>query len=179
MAWLVKLRRFIDGLNERIGRAVSWLTLAIVCITAWDVTLRYLFRKGSVALQELEWHLFGPVFLLAAGYTLLHDEHVRVDIFYSRLSPKMKALIDLVGSLLFVIPLCVLLIWTSWGFVAASWRAGEESPDPGGLPARYLLKAVIPLGFLFIGLQALAMAIKSLYILLDLEGADPPEGEAP
>lgn len=177
MEWLAKVQRRIDWLNERVGRASSWLGLAIVCVTAWDVAMRYLFHSGSTALQELEWHLFGPLFLLAAGYTLLHDEHVRVDIFYSRFSPQGKAFIDLFGSLFFLLPLCTLVVWTSWDFVAAAWRAGEGSPDPGGLPARYVLKAVMPAGFVFIGLQAVSVAIRSFLILMDSDAAGTGEGE--
>ncbi|MFQ6024732.1 MAG: TRAP transporter small permease subunit, partial [Acidiferrobacterales bacterium] len=113
MSWLQKMSRRIDALNERVGRAMSWIAFLMVAVVAWNVFLRYLFHRGSVAMQELEWHLFGPLFLLTAAYTLVHDEHVRVDIFYSRLSARAKAVVDLVGSLLFLLPVCVLIIWTS------------------------------------------------------------------
>ena len=177
MSWLQKISRGIDALNEQIGRAISWLAIVMVAVVAWNVFLRLVFHKGSVAMQELEWALFGPLFLLTAGYTLVHNEHVRVDIFYSRLSARTKALVDFAGSLLFLIPLCILGIWTSWSFVAASWVVGEVSPDPGGLPARYVLKAVIPLGFSLLGLQGLSMAIHGLCRFLGLEGEDVSEGE--
>jgi len=178
MYWLQKISRRIDVLNERVGRAMSWLATLMVAVVAWNVFLRLFFHKGSVAMQELEWALFGPLFLLTAGYTLVHDEHVRVDIFYSRLSDRGKALVDLAGSLLFLIPVCVLIIWTSWPFIAASWAAGEVSPDPGGLPARYILKAVIPVGFSLLGLQGLSMAIQSLCRVMGLEGEeDTSEGD--
>ncbi|MFQ5658470.1 MAG: TRAP transporter small permease subunit [Candidatus Methylomirabilales bacterium] len=178
MSWLQRVSRKIDALNERVGRAISWLAFLMVAVVAWNVFLRLFFAKGSVAMQELEWALFGPLFLLTAAYTLVHDEHVRVDILYSRLSARAKALVDLAGSLLFLIPVCVLIIWTSWPFIAASWAAGEVSPDPGGLPARYILKAVIPVGFSLLGLQGLSMAIHSLCRLMGLEGEeDRPEGD--
>ncbi|MFQ5990762.1 MAG: TRAP transporter small permease subunit [Candidatus Methylomirabilales bacterium] len=178
MSWLQKMSRRIDALNERVGRAMSWIAFLMVAVVAWNVFLRYLFHRGSVAMQELEWHLFGPLFLLTAAYTLVHDEHVRVDIFYSRLSARAKAVVDLVGSLLFLLPVCVLIIWTSWGFVAASWAAREGTPDPGGLPARYILKAVIPIGFSLLGLQSVSMAIHSLCRLLGLESEeDTQEGD--
>lgn len=180
MSWLQRVSRRIDTLNERVGHAVSWLSIVIVAVIAWNVFLRYVFHTGSVALQELEWHLFGPLFILTAAYTLGQDEHVRVDIFYSRLSSKRRAFVDLVGSLAFLIPVCVLIIWTSWDFVAASWAAGEGTPDPGGLPARYVLKAVMPVGFVLLGLQGLSMAIHSLCRVLGIEGDDgqEPEGDS-
>ena len=178
MSWLQKISQRIDALNERVGRAISWLASLMVMVVAWNVFLRLLFARGSVAIQELEWHLFGPLFLLTAGYTLVHNEHVRVDIFYSRLSARGKAVVDLVGSLLFLIPVCILVIWTSWYLIAASWVDGEVSPDPGGLPARYILKAVMPVGFFLLGLQGVSMAIHSLCRLLGLEGEeDAQEGD--
>ena len=145
--------RFIDALNEKAGRAVSWLTLAMVLLTAGEAVARYAFNTGSVALQELEWHFFALIFLLGAGYTFLHDGHVRVDIFYARLSGRWKRRIDLIGGIAFLLPTCVLVIWTSIHFVAASWRVLEGSGDPGGLPARYILKAAIPIGFFLLALQ--------------------------
>jgi TRAP-type mannitol/chloroaromatic compound transport system permease small subunit len=172
MSWLQRISSGIDKLNERVGHAMSWVSLLVVVVVAWNVLLRYLFHKGSVAMQELEWHLFGPLFILTAGYTLLCDEHVRVDIFYSRVSAKGKAVVDLIGSLCFLIPVSLLVIWTSYSFVAASWAAGEGSPDPGGLPARYILKAVMPVGFALLALQAVSMAIHSLCRVLGLEGAE-------
>ena len=179
MSWLQRISRRIDALNEHVGRAISWLAFVIIAVVAWNVFLRYLFHTGSVAMQELEWHFFGPLFLLTAGYTLVHNEHVRVDIFYSRLSARGRAIIDLVGSLLFLIPVCVLIIWTSWSFVAASWAAGEGTPDPGGLPARYILKAVMPIGFSLLGLQGVSMAIHGLSRFLGLESEeDTQEGES-
>ncbi len=179
MSWLQRMSRFIDTVNRRIGHAISWLSLVLVLVVAWNVLLRYLFHTGSVAMQELEWHLLGPLFLLTAAYTLVLDEHVRVDIVYSRLSARRKAVIDFVGSLLFLVPVCILVVWTSWSFVTASWAAGEGSPDPGGLPARYVLKAVIPIAFVLLGLQGVSMAIHSLCRLLGIEEEDsrrPEEG---
>ena len=155
------LVRWIDRLNDRVGRAASWLVLLMVLVTTADVILRYLFRTSYLFVQELEWHLFGVLFLLAGGYTHLKGEHVHVDIFYSRLSSRAKAMVDLVFTLLFLFPTCFLLIKTSLPFVANSWATLEGSPDPGGLPARYLLKAIIPLGFALIALQGISEAIKN------------------
>ncbi|MFQ5848317.1 MAG: TRAP transporter small permease subunit, partial [Candidatus Methylomirabilales bacterium] len=155
----------------------SWIALVLVLVVAWNVIVRYLFHRGSVAMQELEWHLFGPLFLLTAAYTLVYDEHVRVDILYSRFSARTRAYVDFVGSLLFLIPVCIIIIWTSWSFIGASWAAGEGSPDPGGLPARYILKAIMPIGFALLGLQGVSMALHSLCRLLGLEGEEVSEGE--
>jgi TRAP-type mannitol/chloroaromatic compound transport system permease small subunit len=115
-----------------------------------------------VAAQELEWHCFAIIFLLGAASTLKHDKHVRVDVFYERFSEKKKAIINLTGSILFLIPFASLVIWSSLDFVKNSFLIHESSPDPGGLPARYILKACIPLGFFFLLLQAVSLASKSL-----------------
>ncbi|MFQ5848991.1 MAG: TRAP transporter small permease subunit [Candidatus Binatia bacterium] len=163
--FLLGLVRWIDRINDRVGRASSWLTALMVVVTTSDVILRYLFNTSYVFIQELEWHLFAVLFLMAAGYTHLRGDHVRVDIFYTRLSPRAQALLDLVFGMLFLFPTCFLLIKTSIPFVARSWAVLEGSPDPGGLPARYLLKAVIPVGFTLIGLQGISETIKNAYIV--------------
>ncbi|MEE8326078.1 MAG: TRAP transporter small permease subunit [candidate division NC10 bacterium] len=160
------LVRWIDQLNDRVGRATSWITAVLVVVTTSDVLLRYVFNASFVFIHELEWHLFAVLFLMAAGYTHLKGKHVRVDILYTRLSPRRQALVDLAFGLLFLFPTCFLLIKSSLPFVAHSWAVLEGSPDPGGLPARYLLKAVIPVGFILIGLQGISETIKNTYIVL-------------
>lgn len=162
--------RLIDALNEQIGRAVSWLTSLLVLVVCYDVLTRYLLQSSSVAVQEMEWHLFALIFLLGAAYTLKHDRHVRVDVFYTRFSPRTRAWVDLLGSLLFLIPFCAVAIWSSQTFVANAYRIGETSPDPGGLPGRYLLKAAIPAGFLLLLLQGLSLAAASLKQVLQPGG---------
>lgn len=164
MAWKRALSR-IDAVNLYIGRAVSWLTLAMVLITTVDVILRYLFNTGWVAVQEAEWHLFGFVFLLGAGYTLLYDGHVRVDIFYAKRSRRTRAWIDLAGTLVFLLPVCVLVIWSSHKFVLNAWIFAEGSPDPGGLPARYILKTAIPVAFGLVAVQGVADALRAVLVL--------------
>ena len=159
------LARWIDGLNDLAGRTISWLTAFMVIVTTADVMMRYLFNTSFVLVQELEWHLFAVLFLCAAGYTHLKDGHVRVDIFYARLSPRRQALVNFVFALLFLFPTCFLLIKTSLPFIEHSWAVLEGSPDPGGLPARYLLKAVIPVGFFLLGLQGLSETIKNAHVL--------------
>lgn len=163
---LDKLTRAIDQVNRRVGEGVAWLTLAMVLLTTVDVIMRYLFNTGAVWVQEMEWHLFGLVFLLAAGYALLTDAHVRVDIFYARLTPRGRAWVDFLGTLLILFPVCVLVIWSSQKFLMNSWGFRESSPDPGGLPARYLIKAVIPLGFVLLAVQGVSELLKNLMVLL-------------
>jgi TRAP-type mannitol/chloroaromatic compound transport system permease small subunit len=126
------------------------------------VIVRYLFEKSSVGLQELEWHIFALIFLLAAAYTLEIDEHVRVDVFFTRFSVKKKAWVDFIGSVIFLIPFCIIVILSSYEFIEISVRVGETSPDAGGLPARYILKSVIPISFFLMLLQGIALAFKSL-----------------
>ena len=158
--------RFIDALNEHIGKAIGWLSTGMVVIVCYDVFTRYMLKQSSIAVQELEWHLFAVIFLLGAAYTLQHDRHVRVDVVYLKFSPRIKAWFNLAGSVVFLIPFAILVIWASQKFVANSWNMGETSPDPGGLPARYILKAFIPAGFLLLTLQGISLAIHSLETVL-------------
>ena len=153
--------KIIEKLNYKIGTIVSWFTILLVLVTCYDVIVRYIFKESSVAFQELEWHLFAVIFLASAAYTLKIDEHVRVDIFYSRFSNKRKALVDFIGSILFLIPFCLLVIYSSKDFVINSFLYKETSPDAGGLPARYILKAFIPFSFFLLLLQGFALTFKS------------------
>ncbi len=168
MGQLNKLAGILGGISEWTGRIVAWLVLAMTLLVTYDVAMRYLFQSGSVALQELEWHLFAMLFLLAAAYTLKHDGHVRVDVFYhSRfMNPRRRAWVDLLGTLFFLLPFCVLVIQASWPFVVSSYSIAETSPDPGGLPYRFLLKGAIPLGFALLALQGLASALNALKVIV-------------
>jgi TRAP-type mannitol/chloroaromatic compound transport system permease small subunit len=179
--FFLRFADYIERFSELTGRLISWLVLAMALIIGYDVAMRYLFQSGSVALQELEWHLFALVFLFGAAYTLKHDDHVRVDIFYrSRcMGPRRRAAVDLLGSLLFLIPFCLLVISGSLPFVENAYAMAESSPDPGGLPARWLLKAAIPLGFSLLLLQGLALAIRSSAVLLCPECHAVDEGDTP
>lgn len=159
----------IDLINTKLGEAVSWLTFFLVLITTYDVLMRYVFKTGKIWIQEAEWHLFAANFMLAAGLTLLKDGHVRVDLFYARFNPKIKALVDLFGTFFFLLPFCGIVIWASIPFVKMSWAMLEGSPDPGGLPALYLLKTVIPVTFCMVGLQGVSQFIKCFYILFEKE----------
>lgn len=166
------LARWIDALQEQVGRAVSWLMLALVVLVFGDVVLRYLFNTGAVFIQELEWYLFGTIYLLAAGYTLLYNEHVRVDVVYAKLPPRSRAWLDFVLLFVFFFPSCFLVIYTSWPFVKNSWDILEGSPDPGGIPLRWALKAVIILGFGVLAIQGVSQAIKTYYVARGWEEPD-------
>lgn len=158
-----ELARRIDAFQEHVGRGVSWLMLAMVLVVFADVVNRYAFNSSYVFMQELEWWLFGFVYLMAAGYTMLYNEHVRVDIVYSKLSPRRKAWVDFILLFVMFFPSCLLIIYTTWPFLKASWLVNEGSPDPGGIPSRWLLKAVIIIGFVLLILQGISQAIKNFY----------------
>jgi len=162
---LKALAVFIDRINKIVGFVAAVFIVALVLITITDVTLRYLFHAGSVAFQELEWHLYAANFVLAAGWTMLKDGHVRIDILYTIASPRKRAAIDFIGVFVLCIPFCLIIIWSSWPYFINAWSIRECSPDPGGLPARYILKAMIPLGFSLVLLQAFSQAIKSFFAL--------------
>jgi TRAP-type mannitol/chloroaromatic compound transport system permease small subunit len=159
----------IDALNEWIGRGVAWVTLGLVVVVFVDVVMRYLFNTSFVFTQELEWHLFAFIFLIGAGYTLLHDGHVRVDIIYQRVSPKAKAWINFIGVVFFLLPGCLMVVITSWKFTHNAWLMMEGSPDPGGIPYRFLVKGLITVGFSLILLQGFSMGAHSLLQLLGKE----------
>lgn len=166
--WL-RVAGTIDRLNERIGRAVYWLALLMVLVGTFNAVARYVGRYvgmnlSSNAYIELQWYMFSLIFLLAAAYTLKHDAHVRVDVFYGRLSERARAWIDLLGTLVFLIPFSAFAIWVSWPAVRNSWAALEGSPDPGGLP-RYPIKTMIPIAFALLILQGVAEAIRRIALL--------------
>ncbi|HET8746077.1 MAG TPA: TRAP transporter small permease subunit [Ramlibacter sp.] len=150
----------IDRALDAVGRACAWLTLAVVVLMAVDVLLRYAFSIGSVWAQELEWHLLSPLVLAGMTYALQKGDHVRVDIFYAKYSPRTQALVDLFSALL-AMAFAVLVIRYSVHFVAQSYAVDEISSDPGGLTHRWLLKALIPAGFALFGLQAAAQGIRA------------------
>jgi len=176
MKILKKIAQTIDTLSEWVGRGVAWVTLLLVLVIFVDVVMRYLFNKSFVFTQEMEWHLFAFIFLIGAGYTLLHDGHVRVDIIYQRLSLKGQAWINLIGVILFLFPGCIMIITTSLKFVITSWSIMEGSPDPGGIPFRFIVKGTLPVGFTLLLLQGASLGIHSLLQILGLETAK--EGES-
>lgn len=171
LRWYVK---FIDGLNEKVGYFTAWLTTLLVLVVCYDVFTRYVLNSSKVAVQELEWHIFSVIFLIGAAYTLLKDKHVRVDVFYMKMPEKIRAWIDFLGNLIFLIPYSMLVIYTSINFVKFSWMSREGSPDPGGLPGRYVLKACVTIGFILLVLQGLSEAIKAFSRII---GKDIQRGE--
>ena len=156
----------IDKISHYIGKTVAWFTTILVLVVVYDVFTRYFLLESSVALQEMTWHIFSIIFLLGASYTLKEDAHVRVDIFYQKFSDKSKAVINSIGVILFVIPFCVILIIISTNWTINSYMINEVSPDQGGLPFRFLIKAVLPLSFVLVLLQSLALLVSSIKIIV-------------
>jgi len=157
----------ITRLNRNIGAAVSWLTLAMVLVMFLLVALRYFFDTGWIWLQESVTWMHAAVFMLGAAYTLADDEHVRVDIFYRRMGSRGKALVNLLGTLLFLIPINVFLLITSWDYVSASWAIQEASREAGGLPYPWvsLMKSFVPAAAVLLVLQGIAMILRSVAVL--------------
>ncbi len=175
------LHRFIDALNERIGRFVAWFTLAMALIQFTTVVMRYVFSANTfLGLSSLWWqeaivYLHGALIMGAAGYTFLHDGHVRVDIFYREAGQRARDWTDLLGSLVFVLPVCALIAWSAWPNVALSWRNLEGSSETSGIPLRYLLKSTVPAMAALLALQAVSTALKAA---LRLSGHAPPGARA-
>lgn len=155
----------LDRIAELVGNAAAWVALALVLSTFTVVMLRYLFQLGWIAMQESILYLHASLFLLGAAYTLKKDGHVRVDIFYRGFSAKRKALVDLLGSLLLLLPVCSFLLWASWDYVTIAWSIHEGSQEAGGLPYVYLLKTLIPVAVLLLILQGISQALSSLSTL--------------
>lgn len=183
MLQLLRLADAIDRFQDRVGHVLYWLTLAMVVIGGYNAVVRYLDKYTGMTLSsntylELQWYLFAILFLVGAAYTLRHDAHVRVDILYTQLGPKGKAWINLLGTVLFLFPFCVLMLWVSWPAVMNSWEVMEMSPDPGGLP-RYPIKTVIPVAFLLVMVQGVSMTIRAVAVLRDADPASAQAGDRP
>ena len=153
-----KLCNKIDALNEFIGRIIAWFVLAMVCVTFLVVVLRYGFNFGRIAMQESITYMHALIFMLAGAYTLKHNEHVRVDIFYHDMSIKNKAIVDLFGTLFLLLPFTVFVVWISFDYVSTSWKLLESSREAGGLPFVYILKTLIPIMAALLFIQAISMA---------------------
>ena len=159
MTSLLRIADAIDSLTRAAGKLATAILLVLVALVGWNVVGRYVIGGTPIALQELEWHLLAPVALLGMSVLMLEKGHVRVDMVYDRLSPRAQNWLDFVSMLVGVV-IAVLFIKYSWGYVDSAWKIGEGSPDPGGLPARYVLKAAIPAGFALFALQCAANAIR-------------------
>ena len=164
---MLTFSRWIDALNERIGRLVVWLVLVTVVISAGNALARYAFNSGSNAWLELQWYLFAAIFLLCAGYTLLHDEHIRIDVVASRLPVRVRHWIDIFGTVFFLLPVSITILWLSWPVFVNAWISGEVSANAGGL-LRWPVRLLVPLGFLLLTLQGISELIKRIAMLRGL-----------
>ena len=170
---LPRLGTFFDRFSDLMGWVAGILNLAMLLNVFYDAIMRYFFNRGSIALQEMEWHLVAMVFLFGMAYALKEDGHVRVDVIYDRLSPRWKAIINIGGTALLLLPLSVLVVEGSVWYVHEAFSSGEVSGDPGGLPYRWLIKAVIPTSFVFLIVSAAGFVIRNINVLLGVEA--PPE----
>jgi TRAP-type mannitol/chloroaromatic compound transport system permease small subunit len=175
---LERLARWQDQVTEVLGRAVSWLSLLMVLVTFLVVVLRYAFDLGWIWLQESVTYMHAALFLIGAAYTLKHEGHVRVDIFYSRFSQRARAWVDLFGSLLLLMPVCLFIFYISWDYVAQSWQLHEGSQEAGGLEGVFLLKGLILVMAGLLVLQGLTIIIRKLLCLLGMSADEPQESGA-
>jgi TRAP-type mannitol/chloroaromatic compound transport system permease small subunit len=183
MHTLRKLSALIDGMNDRLGVVIRWLALFMVLVGAISAVVRYFARSLQWTLNltpvtEMQWYLFSVIFLLGAAYGLNHDVHVRVDVMYERRSKKVQAIIDMVGTLVMLIPFSVLMLYVSYPAVASSWSIREMSPDPGGLP-RYPIKALILVSFVLLLLQAFSQLVKQIDVIRGVLPALPDHTAEP
>ncbi|WP_235838535.1 TRAP transporter small permease subunit [Cognaticolwellia aestuarii] len=160
---LTPLRSIIDT----IGNLCSIVMILMILNVFYDVVMRYFFNDVSIAMQELEWHLFAAMFMFGIGYTLKEDGHVRVDVIYDQLSKKKQAIINLVGSVLFALPFTLLILYFSWDYTLEAYQMGEGSADPGGLPHRWIVRSIIPASAIFLMLCILYVTLEQIQVLLD------------
>ena len=161
---LLKAEKIFDSIANYIGHICAFLMMLMMLNVFYDVIMRYFFRSGSIGMQEMEWHLFSLVILFGVSYTLKEDGHVRVDLVYDRLSAKKKAIINMVGVFLFLMPISLLVATGSTEFVLESYNSGEASGDPGGLPYRWIIKSMIPLSFYILIFISIGFFIKNLNV---------------
>ncbi|MFC2750493.1 MAG: TRAP transporter small permease subunit [Campylobacter sp.] len=164
---LKKVERFFDKVGNVVGYVCIFVMFLMIADVFFNVTARYFFKYGNVGLQELEWHFFSVIILLGMSYALKDDTHVRVDIFYEKMSVKKRALINMAGVILFILPLALLVAWLSWDYVVEAYESGEGSADPGGLPYRWAIKAFIPFSFWLLIFFSVGYFIKWLNVYLD------------
>ena len=171
MEGLLKLSRAIDYVNDRFGEIANWLVLFACLISAGNAASRYLFSASSNAWLEVQWYMFAGMVLLGGPYTLKLNEHVRVDLVYSALSERARIWIDIIGCLLFLLPICIILTYFTWSWFAESWRIDETSSNAGGL-VRWPVKLILPVGFALMALQGISEIIKRIAALEHVIEAD-------
>jgi TRAP-type mannitol/chloroaromatic compound transport system permease small subunit len=163
MRYLLALADAIDWATEYLGQWLKWLVLFSSLVSAFNALMRYTIHYSSNAWLEIQWYMFGAMFLLAAGYALKHEEHVRVDVFFSRMTPKQQAWLDVFGGIFFLMPMALIIAWMSIPMVVNSIHIMEHSSDPGGL-IRWPIKIIIPIGFLLLAIQGVAEIIKKFAV---------------
>ena len=161
---MLKMSQLIDGLNERVGRAMIWLVLIVVIVSSGNATFRFAFNMSSNALLEIQWYLFSAIFLFSAGYVLKKNEHIRIDVLVSRCSERTQNWIDVFGILVFLLPMALIIGYLSWPVFMNAWTSGEMSSNPGGL-IRWSVRLMMPLGFALLVLQGLSELVKRLAFL--------------
>lgn len=181
MNFLLQLSRLIDGISEAVGRAAIWLILIVVVISAGNAVFRFAFNMSSNGLLEIQWYLFSAIFLACAAYVLKKNEHIRIDVVTGRYSERVQNWIDVFGIIVFLLPMAILIAWTSWPVFMNAWNSGETSPNPGGL-IRWPVRLMLPLGFVLLILQAVSELIKRIAFLTGngpnpLKKADGPSAE--
>lgn len=162
---LLKLEKTIKTFSEWVGKLCAILFLLMLCNVFYDVLMRYLFNDVSIGMQELEWHFYATIFLLGASYAISSEAHVRVDLVYERLTPQRKALIDIFGVLIFLAPFTSLVAWYGIDFAKEAYEMGEGSGDPGGLPYRWIIKAMISIAFISMFISGMGLLLRSINIL--------------
>lgn len=167
MTLLLKLSQLIDLLNERVGKGAFWLVLLMTIFSAGNASVRFIFNYSSNGLLEIQWYLFAAVFILCSPYTLQKNEHVRIDVLAGKLSPKGQAVIDIIGTLFFLLPMVIAVLWLSLPLVADSFQINEMSANAGGL-IRWPVKAILPIGFTLLALQGISELIKRIAFLAGL-----------
>lgn len=155
-------QRQLDRFSLFLGKLSAALMLLMLLNVFYDVVARYFFKSSSIGMQELEWHFFSSMFMLGIAYTLHAEGHVRVDIFYEKWSEKTRAIVDIVGVVVFLLPFCGLILWYGHGFALESFRLGETSGDPGGLPYRWIIKSMIPASACCLALSGIGLLLKDL-----------------
>ncbi|MFK7908099.1 MAG: TRAP transporter small permease subunit [Chitinophagales bacterium] len=160
-----KLITLLEGIGEWVGKKVSYLTTALMLLICYDVLMRYFFNFSQIWMTEVEIYFYSFLFLLGSAYAFKHDKHVRVDVFYANFSEKRKAWVNLLGGLFLLLPWCIVILIVSFDYAMTSFSIGEGSPQPGGLPALYILKSSIFVGFLLLFLQGVASVLRSVLVL--------------